>query len=77
MAIGFVFTCPVTNFLGNGEVLIVVLYCSLEFFKALISKAEIAIGTSFTCPKEQKEQKVAKRFNRKGKRLAKCRKYFR
>ena len=27
-----------------------VLYCYLEFFKAVISEADIAIGTSFTCP---------------------------
>ena len=26
------------------------LYCSLEFFKAVKGKDEIAIGTSFTCP---------------------------
>ena len=42
--------CPVTNFLGNDEVFIVVLYCSLEFIKVAISKAEIGIGFALPCP---------------------------
>ena len=50
VAIGFAFTCPVTNFLSNAEVLIVVLYCLLEFAEGVIIPAEIAIATSFTCP---------------------------
>ena len=47
---GFALTCPVTNFLGNAEVLIVVLYCSLEFSEGFISIAEIGIATSFFYP---------------------------
>ena len=49
-AIAFPLPCPVANFLGNDEVFIVVLYCSLEFIKSAISNAEIAIGFAFTCP---------------------------
>ena len=50
IGIRFAFPFLVRKFLGNDEAFIGALYCSLEFFKAVISNAQIAIGTSFTCP---------------------------
>ena len=50
IGIGFAFPCPVTNFLGNDEVFIGVLYYSLEFIKSAISKTELGIGFALPCP---------------------------
>ena len=50
IGIGSALSCPVTNFIGNDEVFIGVLYCSLEFIKAVISSVETGIGLAFTYP---------------------------
>ena len=50
IAIGTSFSGPVADFLGNAKVLVVVIYCFLEFAEGAISIAEIAIGTSFSIP---------------------------
>ena len=40
IVIGVAFTYLVTNFLGNAEVLIVALYCSLGVTEGIVSTAE-------------------------------------
>ena len=47
---GTSFQFPVTDFLGNAQAFLVVLYCSLKFPEGMINTAEIKIGISFQFP---------------------------
>ena len=44
------FADPVANFLGNAQTMLVVIFCSLEIVEGRISMAEIATGSSLSCP---------------------------
>ena len=43
---GTCFCYPVTDFLGNAQVLLVTLYCFLQVVEISITSSEAAIGTS-------------------------------